>query len=253
MPSLNESFGGLSWPVDASGTAFTDLDPAGDAMLAFYKACIEAEYGSRWNSVQATVPTNHIFAESFSPVTDVLALAPSPNTIRQRKCKFPLLTLHRAGEARFELNTMSDDKMTQTWELNYILGPLRIEDERKFGDLCVAVAKLIRRVTTRRSHPAVEDGAVQLLGDFDPSDPYSVPLISSIDARVAGFGSAKFAGGEDDTTYHACTVEIETVERVGQDGEGGTGRFDGVDYDWGVGGDEQVHGLLYAQSDAPLE
>lgn len=253
MPTLHERFGGLEWPIDPDVASFNDLDPAGDAMLAFFKACIEAEYGERWASVQGTVKPGHIFESSLSPVSDVLALAPSPNTIKQRSCRFPLLTLHRSGEARFEQVTTFDDKMTQTWELNYILGPLRVEDERRFGDLCVAVAKLIRRVCTRRSHPAVEDGAVQLLGDFDPSDPYSVPLISSIEARVAGFGAAKFAGGEDDTTYHACTVDIETVERVGQDRDGSAGRFDGVDYDWGVGGDEQIHGLLYARSDAPIE
>jgi len=251
MPTLHERFGGLQWPVDPDVASFTDLDPAGDALLAFYKACIEAEYGERWTRVQGTVKPGHIFERSASPVADVLALAPAADTIRQRETRFPLLTLHRSGEGRFEPHGMNEDKLTQTWELNYILGPLRVEDERRFGDLCIAVAKLVRRVTSRSSHPAVNGGATQLLGDFDPSDPNSVPLLSSVEVRSAISGVAKFASDESDTKYHACTIEIETVERSGFDVDGSSSRFDGVSYDWGVGGDEQIHGLMYVQTDAP--
>ena len=246
MEPLYEKFGGLSLPISNTAPGnlgFAGLDPARTVLLDLFAASLNAELGPRWATVVAEYGSDHVLSGS-TPVQQKLELPPNPNTLEQLKVKWPLLSLHRDGTGEYSEFVLSGDKLTQPWQLNYILRPLSIEDVRRVGDVLVAAAKIIRRVIRQRGHVAYEGGALQFgTGKGD---------LSSVNLKSQdGPGQATFVGDEKNVLYYAITMHLETVELATEDADA-YGPLEGGSFGFGIGGGEgTINGLLYADTDAP--
>lgn len=226
------NFGNLTFPLVASDftTTLTPLDPARHELTELFKAAINAEFSEVWEQVATRSLVGTL------PVQDTLEMEPSVQVMQQRKAVFPLLCVHRTGTASLDQITLFEERLTQQWAIDYILGPLDIGDIYKLGDICLAVAKLIRLVIRQRGHAAYQSGALQF---FDAH-------IASIEVKsVEGPGQASFVGDEKSTLYYAVSLTIETVEVTGDDVDSFP-KYQATDYDVGLDG---VRGLVYAGTD----
>jgi hypothetical protein len=245
--SLNETFGGLDLPVEATDVTDTlaPLDPGRDVMLALFAAALNAELTVAWRKVtRGFAPDAGI--DRTLPVADTYPGELTPQAMQARQAKFPLLALHRSGEHTYEQQTLELDLLRQPWELHYVLGPLDVAGTRQLQDILQAASKILRRTVERRGHPAYEDGLEQFFPD-------GTAPFSSAELKGGQAGPAAFAGDEKGTLYHALTLRLETTEIARADAAGSYGPFDGTDYDFGIGdgplGEGVIHGLLYASTD----
>lgn len=234
--SVFQGIGGTTFPLDVTdfSTSFTPVDPARAVLLELFKAAINYEFAAVWE----VVATDSLVGTL--PVQDTLELEPTPQIMTQRKPAFPLLCVHRTGTGVFEQVTMQEDRLTQSWAVDYILGPLDVANVRKLNDVCIAIAKLIRIVVRQRGHRAYQNGALQ----FFPGTGY----LASVEVKsFEGPGQAQFAGDEKGTLYYAMTITLETTE-VTSDDMTAYPEGDGADLDIGIGNEtEIVHGLMYAR------
>ena len=232
--SVFQGIGGTIFPLDPND--FTDgslapLDPARHTLSELFKAAINSEFAEVWPIVATRSLVGTL------PVQDVLEIEPSAVVMQQRKPAFPLLCVHRTGTATFDQITMHEERLTQQWAVDYILGPLDVADVRKLTDVAVAVAKLIKIVVRQRGHKAYQSGALQ----FFETDGLATVEVKSVE----GPGQAQFAG--DDKLYYATTIMLETTE-VTNDNLEAYPTGDGLDLDIGIGNEtEIVHGLMYAR------
>lgn len=245
--SLQDKFGGLRLPISTAAPGNEGLagqDPARRVLLNLFAEAINYELGPIWAKVVAEFGPNHVLSGS-TPVNYRLELPPNPNVLEQVKVKWPLLTLHRDGTGEYSQHTLALDKLTQPWQLNYILGPTSIEDVRRVGDATVMAAKVVDAVIRNRGHQAYEDGAVQF-GD-GKGDLSSVRLVSH-----EGPGQAALVGDEKNVLYYAITLNLETTELLRENPEA-YGLLEGASFSFGIGGGEEtINGLLFADTDAPL-
>jgi len=235
--------GDLHLPVVAADftTTATPLDPGRAKLAALFKAAINDELGEVWTKLTAGLTAGHPFYGT-TPVEDVLELEPTPKVMQERRPAWPLLCIHRTGTAQWSEHTLEIDKVVQPWALHYILGPLDIAGLRQFGDICVAVAKIVMAVIRRRGHASYESGALQFF-------PGKGGFASITMTSTEGPGQASFAGDEHRTVYYAMTLHLETME-TNVDLAGEAGDFDAVDFDVSVGNDaESVPSLIQAASD----
>jgi len=219
--------GGLSLPLraaDFDGT-FTSVDPARQRMLALFKAAITHELTPVWD--RATANCSALFDKA--PVQDTLELEPTPRVLTDRKTDFPLLVLHRIGRGEWFEHTIDMDRRDQDWRLYYILPPLKVEDLRRIGDVCLIVAEVVRRTIRNHGHVAYENGALQWFGDETG--------IGSIKIKAQNIGQAPFAEDDNAPLYHMLVLEIATQE-YSQDVPEEFGEFEGIDYHVGLATDE---------------
>lgn len=232
------NLGKLTFPLDSADftTTLVPLDPACHCLTELFKAAINAEFADVWAEVATRSLTGTL------PVQDTLEIEPSVQVMQQRKAVFPLLCVHREGKATLDQITLFEDRLTQQWAVDYILGPLDVGDVRKLSNICLAVAKLIRLVVRQRGHASYQSGALQFFSDTSQ--------LASIEVKsVEGPGQASFVGDEKSTLYYAVSIVLETVEVTGDDLESFV-PFQAADFDIGIGTDDDiVHGLLYAGSD----
>ncbi len=241
--SLFENFGGLRLPItsDKVDTNLSALDPARAVLANLFSAAINAELGAVWSKVTATLPADHKL-KGTKPVEQTLELPPNADTLGQIKEVWPVLAVHRAGEGLYDQYTLYNDRLTQTWNVHYILGPVGIAEERKLGDICVAVAKTIRMVIQLGGHSAFESGAVQF---FDDKAALAYINLKSQE----GPGQAQFvAKDEASPLYYAITLTLETWE-ITQDNLDGYPDFSGMSLNVGVGGTEGTAQLIFADTE----
>lgn len=242
--SVFQRVGDLSFPVLETDVAdsLLPLDPPRAVLAGLFKAAINSELADAWAKVAAPRFPNF----GPLPVADVLELEPSPTNMQQRKAAWPLLCVHRTGEATLDQITLFEERLTQKWAVHYILGPLDIVGERKLSDICIAIAKLIMLVVRQRGHKSYQNGALQFF-------PGTGGLASLWPKSIDGPGQAKFAGDDNGTTYYAMTLTLESTE-ITSDSVDGFGDFDGVGFSVGVGdADQIIPDLLQGDSSVPLE
>lgn len=253
--SIYNNLGGLQLPLDVadfSGT-LAPLDPARATLTALFAAAINAELTEAWQSVvgRSTAPAITGLGASHrlyntTPVQSTLELEPNPIIMRELKKSMPLLCVHRSGTGTYDSHTLNADKLTQAWNVHYILGELDTGELRKVGDACVAAAKIIRMTIRKRGHLAYQAGALQFFPGV--GDLCSVELKSH-----EGPGQAKFAGDEDGPMFYAISMALETVEIL-SDNLDVYPPFEGVMYEVGGGdGNTIFPGLIYADSAVPLQ
>jgi hypothetical protein len=239
VTAIYERTGDFALPIpDSLATGnLSALDPVRGRLLGLFRAALTAELATVWGQVSGTS------LDGKAVVQSTLELEPTHQVVQAANLEYPLLALHRSGPGVVESQTLEIDKVTQTWTLHYILGPLDVASQRKLCDILIVVPRIIQAVIRRRGHEAYESGALQFFPDTGG--------LQSI--RIVNFesGSARFAG--NDVPIFAVTVNLEIAETV-TDVPGAEGDFDSVSMDVGIGGGEGViHGLLFADTDAPYQ
>ncbi len=246
VDSIVDKTGGLSFPLDPGDfeNTLVPLDPARNRLLSLFQAAINYELSAVWTKVTSHLKPNHALSGT-QPVQDTLELRPSAAVMQQRKAAFPLLCLHRTGRAIWEEHTLEIEKRTQDWALLYIMPPLDVLDQRRFGDIVQAIPAIIRRVIRNHGHKAFENGALQFFGDT--SGIGAIKLVASTD-----FGNAPFAEGPDAPIYFTVVCELQTIE-YSQDQADEFGELEGIDYAIGVGDEHEVTPrLIEAADDVPV-
>lgn len=257
VDSLYEKFGGLSLPVAATDVTDTlaPLDPARDTLARLFEAAINAELGPAWGTVTASLPATHVLVkDGTNPVNDVLLLEPSPSVMQQRKTAFPLLCVHRTGSPRFEQRSVAGqvEALIQPWDVHYILGPLSADDLRRFGDACIAVAKILRLVIRKRGHPAYQSGALQFFpGSFDVGQVGTLGAVQM--TGYDGPGQAQYVAGPEAPTYWSIIMHLETSEYTTEDPET-FGNYEAADIAIAAGdADELLPNMVQMQTDVPYQ
>lgn len=208
-------FGAVRFPAPAVGSA-QDLDPGQIAILELLEAAINAELGTAWCSIVATLRDEAKLRQSRQPVEFASTMELTPQEMTQVVTAWPLLAVYRQGEPEFDQLTLEYDKLTQQWSVDYVIGPLSAAHKVKIGRFCNSVAKLIWRTLDRGYHSAYKGGARQFLGQF-----------TSIKATgVQGPGVAQSLGEESGSGYYGMTVLVETVEREVYDDVAQEGAFE---------------------------
>lgn len=253
--SLFETFGGLDLPVSATDVVDTlaPLDPARDTLVSLFQTAINAELLAPWSTIMATLdPTHPLRTGGPNPINDVLPLEPSPTVMQQRKAVFPLLCLHRTGTARYDEIALGGqvERLTQSWDVHYILGPVDTGTLRKVADICVAVTKIVRLVIRRRGHPAFQNGALQ----WYPAHFGTVGTLGTVTLTgYDGPGQAQFATGPDAPLYYAVTMHLETAEHTVDD-PNAFGNFDATDIEIAAGDDaDLLPDMAQLQTDVPYQ
>lgn len=211
MSSLLRRFGALELPDTLASVTETlaPLDPGRDILLGLFRQAILSELNAPWQVVTSGTPL-----AGTAVVQDAWPGPLSPEIVKARVTQWPCLAVYRTGEATYEEHTLEIDRLTQLWSVDYVLGPLAPEDQRRLRDILVAVPKVLSQTIRGRGHPDYENGALQF---FEESGRFaSVRLVNH------EIGAAPFAG-EGQPLYHACSVQLETTETDGD--------VDGVDTD----------------------
>src|SRR3990167_4927542 len=202
--SLYRRHGAFELPYEASEASATGslaiLDPARDILLDLFESAIVSELAGVWNVVR----TGTALATA-AVVQSALAQQPSLQVLRSLLTPFPLLCVHRT-EGTFDEYTLAQDRLTQRWDIDYVLGPLPPEDVRRLGDVLTAVGKIIRLCVTRGGQLSYQSGAA-VFGPGEGTARFSYAWL-----RSAKHGAARFAGDEDATIYYAVSLVLETEE-----------------------------------------
>ena len=215
MTSNYLATGGIQHPTEATdvenGQLYSVGDPARDTLIALFSAAINAELGAAWNSARTGTALS-----ASAPVADTSYTAPRRSVLRESGYQFPLLAVYRTGEAPWSWFGLDVRQRRQRWGVDYILGPLKAEDERRLGGALNWVAAVVDQAIEQRGHPAYEDGDVQFYGAdiptvWRPGTLASVSLISSQE------GVASFGQDGEGVEFLACSMVLESTE------------FDGVD------------------------
>lgn len=205
--------GGLTFPVAASAVtdSLTPLDPARHEMAGLLAAAINGELGAVWAKVCATLPTGHILRTS-KPVQDVVELEPDASTLGTRKPGWPLLAVYRQGKATYSWKFEARQTRTQRWNIDYILGPLAIDDVRKLGDALTAAGSVVAETLMHGFYPG-HPSASPAVAAYGTGEPFAVPVSSIEMVGQSGPGYAKAEGmGGDAKDYYGITFEVETTE-----------------------------------------
>ena len=242
--SMLQKFGGLVLPPSGDAeTGGASLDPARDMLLEFFQAVINSELGDAWTTSTAGLPADHLVGKSVAPIALCYPDEPTQQLLTQARVAFPILALHRSGTGVFGDYGFERDKLTQTWRLHYILGPLDVIDRRKLKDFGVAAAKAIRLAIRQRKHKAYQDGALQFFGDTS--------ALAGVELQSFEVGPAVFTGGDSGSPFWAAEMVLETVELSGWVEGSEESELEGLDVVAGVGDEDEIApALVLGSSDA---
>jgi hypothetical protein len=243
--SVFQRFGALQFPIpiDDVEAGLTSLDPARDILLELFAAAINYEFDSAWTIATRSLSGDHKL-QNTRPVNDTLPCEPVIEVIRERKLSFPLLCLHRTGEATLTPWLLDEDVLTQQWHLHYVMGDFDIDGQRRILDICQAIPKLVACVVRDYGHRSYEDGANQL----EAADLSSMRAVS-----YTGPGRAQF--GDEGPIYWAARITLETTE-VSEpltDQIGPLGGIDGSVDVSGAGDSDTSFDFVQFSTDAPWQ
>lgn len=219
MSSLLRRFGATVLPVESSdvtgASSFAaSLDPARDTLLELFATAITSELGSAWT----TLATGTALA-STSVIGDKLPLAADRDALTEYKAGFPLLCVAREGEATHDEHTLHEERITQRWTVDYILGPLSIVDTRKLSDILTAVIKVIQLTIRQQGHPDYQSGALQFGDAYEDvdgiTDGSGGAKLSTVRIVSSNRGRARIAQEPGSPTYLAASLVLETTELDG--------------------------------------
>jgi len=233
--SMYERFGLPALPLDAddfSGT-FAGLDPARDILLDFFAAVLNEELKPAAISTVTDTVWGKIVAstkfEGKSPVEFKLPHPPGRETLTQIRADFPMLAVYRDGTGEFDEYTIHQDRLSQPWRADYVLGTLDLAERRQVADVLPMVAKLITLAIRSGKHEAY-NGGVGKLGQNGAG-------LHSIGGTRYTMGPAQFSS-DDDAVYWGLSYEFRTIE---VDGGGATfpvTPYEGASLKFGLGSSE---------------
>jgi hypothetical protein len=202
--SVYRHFGDTEFPQDLTAspeTLFASLDPQLDAILALFKAALNAELGAAWDLARVGTALEFLKGTmtASTPVVDTLWTQPTKASLRAQSLGFPLLCLARVSTTNEEL-TLSKEMVSTTWALDYLLGPLSGADYRRLAAALPAALKVIQMTTRELSHPAYLSGARQFDG------------FNTIGIKSSAMGPASFGEDGGGVEYFGLHVDFETTE-----------------------------------------
>jgi hypothetical protein len=209
--SLFSRFGHVQLPLDSRDvtTTLAGLDPGRDALLALFASAITAELTQSTGADVAagdTVWSKAVAGTSLAskaPVQQSLPLRPSKELMAELKADFPLLCVYRSGDAVTDEYTISQERRTQPWRVDYVLGTLTAAEQRRLWDVLGFVGTVVQMTARRRSHPNYQSDA-QVLSSGSVG-------FARVRALRTTFGPAAFAD-ETAPLYYAASVQLETEE-----------------------------------------
>lgn len=205
--SLNRKFGRLELPLSAtSDNDLSSLDPAREILLDCLAAAINSELEPRWERAVAGTPL-----ENTSPVEFKFPALLSEENLQQFKPAWPMLAVSRKQlPNRREQVSLEYSKLTDRWDIDYILGPLSLTSSLKVIDALSFVEKIIILTIERQGHKAYATDAngyaLSVLGDDGDASCgfYSLRVVESQK------GAAAFA--QDGPRYNALGLTLESEE-----------------------------------------
>jgi len=235
---LLRRIGDVDYPVDSTDVTdqqlFSALDPGLDKLLAYFSAYINVELGGAAASVTAgsvwSVARTGTVLSGVQPVASTMWEDPRRSALRERELTFPILALYRTTSTieEFTLQLVSE---TQTWGLDYILGPLDTADARRLLPARTAVKKLIAQAIRNRSHPEYESGALQFGAG---KGGFNTIAITSAAEDLADFGEQN-QGME----FRGASMVLVTTE-LDSDADDAYPPLEGASITIGVGGSEGI-------------
>ena len=249
--SLYRYFGGVSYPVDGAEVENTNLfsvtDPGRDKLIALFKSAINYELAGSTTVVQASSAWAKVTPSTVlslaMPVADTTYDMPRRSVLRETKLTYPLLALYRTTATHDEF-TLAQERVTQNWGLDYILGPLSVADFRRLGGALNAARSIIQLCIRRRGHPSYESGALQ----FGP-DKGNFSTIKAVESQE---GPAAYGQENEGMEFCALHMVLQTTELDGIV-PGTVPEFDGLTATLGVGGQQDIlPDVIVANTSVPL-
>lgn len=231
MTSLNRSFGATEFPLLTH--AESEIDPAWEIMLELFGAAINAELAGGWSTAVTGTPL-----AGRDPVQTMHPGQPDPQLLQQVALPFPVLFV-APGEGSVDEHTMWEERITQKWAIDYVLGTLDAGDAKRANRILRAVLKVIALTIREGGHKAyatqtLGSGIVQARRALGPgADTANFSTVNLKDFRI---GPARFEGSQNDgaPAYWACGMTLETTELDGFV-DGTEADFAGASYTVGTG------------------
>jgi hypothetical protein len=210
--SLHRRFGRLELPLAQSRAAsLAALDPAQTILLDLFSAALNAELATVWRAAVAGTALEL----AATPVVTKLPAVPDAAKLQQMKAEFPLLCVARSASRPATGDQLSIDlpRLTQLWDIDYLLCPLTAGNEIRLTPILQAVDKIIRSVVEEGGHMAYatrsNDGftyAEGVLGD----DGDTTCGFFSCSVQESAFGPARIS--RDGPSFQACGLTLRTEE-----------------------------------------
>lgn len=207
MADSNRTVGNVELSTEATGrTTLADLDPAQDILIALFKAAINNDLGPAWEEARGGTPL-----ASSAAVQTTVPHEPDDDVFRELKVTFPVLCVWREGDATEKPFTNQYDAITQRWAIDYIMGPLSVEDRRKLGATVRHVREIIKEICNVGGHVAY---------GMDSANVQPRQILTSDESGGAGFSSFRFVSGshgqagfgDGEPKYWATRIICESVE-----------------------------------------
>lgn len=187
--TFNRTVGLTALPTTNTGAAtLAYLDPAQDILIALLKTAINNDLGPAWSS--AALGTQ---LSGRNPVASTFPFSPDDKLLLEVKPQFPILCVDRARKQKKSF-TRQYDAYDSTWEIDYILGPLTVEEKRKIGAAIHVVENIVQQICKVGGHPAyaMDGNSVQpaqvLTGNQSGNCGFSRFEWESAEAGNASFG-----------------------------------------------------------------
>lgn len=149
--------GQTQFPVDPPTEDITSLakylDPLQDELINFLVSEIRKELDPIF--LKAISNTSLYNAQSI--IETVLPIAISPQVLNTYNASFPIFSLSRASEATYAEYSLAQSKLTQNWDLTYILGALDLDAERKLSSILSAISKVTKLSLKRNAYNKFEN------------------------------------------------------------------------------------------------
>lgn len=176
------------------------VDKIQEVLLGLFSATITSELQDAFDAASATT-----CLASSPVVADTWPGLLTPQVMKQRKAVFPLLAVGWLGTAEWSEHTLSIDKVTRKWAVDYVLGPLDVGAAQRLESILHKVGTLLQLTCRNRGHKSFRSGDV--LWGSDTDEPISTIWWDSHEAGQASFGS----DGES-PIYYALSGRITTTE-----------------------------------------
>jgi hypothetical protein len=230
-------FGRLELPLQRTRARdLRSLDPAHQILLDLFAAAIACELEPVW----ADAVIGSALRDS-EPVQQKLPALPEAEVLGQMKVGWPLLAVGPSDAAAgSEPFSIDQNKLTQRWDVDFILCPQAIAGEIKFGPVLRAVAKILRLTVLEGGHRAY---LTRTNGNFE----YAANVLTDNGDDCCGFyacrvvesatGIAKFV--KDGPRFLSASITLESEEIsdfLAGDEDGESVPFDGATADFGYDG-----------------
>lgn len=165
-PNYRQLFGPVGLPtVDGDVTqGLHELDVTRSTLAAVVKQSLIDDLSAAWATTVATLPAASHLRRSPTPsvVGTTMEVEPTEKHLQQFKVEWPLLAVYRTGDSERVDLTLEVEADRQRWHIEWILGPLGLDDVRRIGDATKLVSKVIQRAIRRSWAAGLNDGALKL-------------------------------------------------------------------------------------------